>query len=233
MSKNTEPFAGFEPPTYTQIPNNFFTELLPKIDTLAEMKTTLIAMFRTFGFHRERAQLSERYLVRATGLKHRGSARVGLNMACQRKTLRRIEKATKSEAAIYEVVIADKSQAVVLEKGRNPKPKQMKLAALLEGEKSPHQEMILTLAFVMGVDANLNAGKIVRTASDLRKAGYTALQVLSCYGEGGWWYKEDWRGKKGEHPTLSAIRETIQEASKNGGEGAGAWEKIPNYAVAR
>jgi hypothetical protein len=56
-----------ESPNYTQVPNVILDVDLPDMG-LAELKVTLAAVRYTFGFHRERAKLSIRFLSTATGL---------------------------------------------------------------------------------------------------------------------------------------------------------------------
>lgn len=46
----------------------------------------------------------------------------------------------------------------------------------------------------------------------LFQAGYNAGQVDKCYSPGGFWYEADWRGKKGQPPTVKDILTTIGAA---------------------
>lgn len=50
--------------------------------------------------------------------------------------------------------------------------------------------------------------------------GYTPEDVLRCYGEGGWWYKHDWRGKSGDRPTPEKIQATLAVAVEESDKGA-------------
>ena len=52
-----EPFAGFELPYYTQIPDQLFDALLPDLSG-AELKVLLYIMRRTFGFKRDADDIS-------------------------------------------------------------------------------------------------------------------------------------------------------------------------------
>ena len=73
--------------------------------------------------------------------------------------------------------------------------------------------MVGALASVTGRDVRLNSKKLATSAADLVRAGYTPGQVSKFYGEGqSWWYRSDWRGGRGQKPTLAAINETIQAA---------------------
>ena len=51
------PFRGFRSPTYTQVPDELFDELLPELSG-AELKVLLYIIRRTFGFKRDRDSIS-------------------------------------------------------------------------------------------------------------------------------------------------------------------------------
>ncbi len=79
------------------------------------------------------------------------------------------------------------------------------------------KKMVTALGVVTESDERLNLRILSTTASKLVKAGYTPDQILEYYGgsngqDKSWWYKSDWRGKKGERPTIRAINETIRAA---------------------
>jgi hypothetical protein len=62
-------------------------------------------------------------------------------------------------------------------------------------------------------------GKIGSIVSQLIKAGYTADQVRRYYGEGGWWYCVDWRGRDRHQPPQEGdIYKTIFRAKSDMGE---------------
>lgn len=71
------------------------------------------------------------------------------------------------------------------------------------------QVMVGELAKVTGFDLHLHGGRLGRSASKLVKAGYLPETVERAYCKEGWWYKNDWRGLKGEMPTPEQIVETI------------------------
>jgi len=52
--------------------------------------------------------------------------------------------------------------------------------------------------------------RVFRRADELIRASTqpTAELILALYGPGGWWYSNDWRGKRGDRPTLENILET-------------------------
>jgi len=65
------------------------------------------------------------------------------------------------------------------------------------------------LAEVCVMDKKLRYGRIAKTGKELWEAGYTPVQIKDIYSTGGKWYREEWRGKKGDRPTLAAIGDTI------------------------
>lgn len=86
------------------------------------------------------------------------------------------------------------------------------------------EAMTAAITEVTGIDARLNWTKengdgVGDVAYALVKAGYDADQVRRHYSQqpvaGAWnWYEKDWRGKKGEAPSLRGIRETIAGATQ-------------------
>lgn len=81
------------------------------------------------------------------------------------------------------------------------------------------------LCEVCKLDVGLSKGKAGSFAKRFRKAGYTLDEIRDFYGDGGWWYKHDFRGKKGEPPTLALIHETIRRAREfRPGDGSPAAE---------
>jgi hypothetical protein len=99
-------FHGFQSPNYTETPNEFFDDLLAKIDKLCELKVTLAAFRQTFGWHRTEAELSIGFLERATHLS-RTSVREGIALAVERGTMVKVREETNNDGAIYAVVVSD------------------------------------------------------------------------------------------------------------------------------
>jgi len=66
------------------------------------------------------------------------------------------------------------------------------------------------LTEVCVLDGKLKATQIGRTAKQLADAGYTAQQVVHF---GQWWRVNDWRGKKGNPPTLPQVVELIKQST--------------------
>ena len=67
---------------------------------------------------------------------------------------------------------------------------------------------------VTGMDIKIktNAGRLAKRGKELLAAGYTPEQVEQLYSPGGWWYREDWRGQKGNPPKPENVGETIKTA---------------------
>jgi len=62
------------------------------------------------------------------------------------------------------------------------------------------------LSDVTGMDITKNRGRLFKEAKDYKDE--EVEDILQIYGPGGAWYSDDWRGKKGDRPKLSDIRET-------------------------
>jgi hypothetical protein len=81
-----------------------------------------------------------------------------------------------------------------------------------EGEKKPPStrrnlfSIAKALSDVTGMDITKNRGRLFKEAKDYKDE--EVEDILQIYGPGGAWYSDDWRGKKGERPKLSDIRET-------------------------
>lgn len=74
-----------------------------------------------------------------------------------------------------------------------------------ERQPTPQWLMMQALSAVTGFDLKLNKGRIGASATKLIKAGYSPEFVQREFSRGGWWYREDWRGKKGERPSSPEI----------------------------
>jgi hypothetical protein len=96
--------------------------------------------------------------------------------------------------------------------------KQVKIQDSPPTPKQPslQREMVGAIAQVCIMDLKIrrNAGRIARIAKELLKAGYIPEQIVKHYSPGGWWYLNDWRGKKNQPPTPEQLIDTIQKATK-------------------
>ncbi|HEB28225.1 MAG TPA: hypothetical protein ENI05_10685 [Porticoccus sp.] len=77
-------------------------------------------------------------------------------------------------------------------------------------------EMKAAILTVTKMPAWSKNGKVDALAENLIGDGRDASIVLKEYRRGGWWYECDWRGKKGQKPTLFSIGETINVAVEEG-----------------
>lgn len=76
---------------------------------------------------------------------------------------------------------------------------------------TPQQAMVQALANVMEVDEYLEGARLGKLASALRKGRYTPAVIRAAYSRDGPYYREDWRGQKGQAPNERAIRETVMK----------------------
>jgi DNA replication protein len=146
-------FSGFPPKSkFTPIPNIFFSEVLPQIDDLAELKVTLHiiwALYQKRGYPRYVTYgelLSDPTLMK--GIEDQGSApeilRRALNQAVSRGTLLHLTLERKGEAHdLYFVnTEADRTAVARIESG------ELETGALVKAEPyqiSPEQPNIFTL----------------------------------------------------------------------------------------
>ena len=80
---------------------------------------------------------------------------------------------------------------------------------------TPAQAWVDALCQVLGWNYQIrsNAGRAARLGKEVREAGGTVDELIAHYGQvdsGGawWWYRDDWRGRKGQRPTVTGITET-------------------------
>lgn len=78
-----------------------------------------------------------------------------------------------------------------------------------QGERHPSHiyEVAMALSTVTGMPFDKNRGRLFREAK-IYKTPEELAQLIHDYSPGGPWYKQDWRGKKGEKPNTSSVRET-------------------------
>lgn len=72
------------------------------------------------------------------------------------------------------------------------------------------QLMVQVLEEVTGLAAALNGSRLGRAATQLIKANIPRESIQDIYRKpGGWWYKYDWRGQRGQQPTPEQVIETV------------------------
>ena len=69
--------------------------------------------------------------------------------------------------------------------------------------------MFGAIAQVCQLDSKLKRGQIAKNAKNLLAAGYTPEQVLIFPV---WWTANDWRGKRGDVPTIGQLLEKIKQS---------------------
>jgi len=84
-----------------------------------------------------------------------------------------------------------------------------------ERKPNPVWLMAEAVAEVCQLDLNLKnvKGKVMNFSKQLVSGQYTPEQVREYYKRGGWWYRQDWRGKKGDLPQPHSILNTIKQAA--------------------
>lgn len=100
----------YQPPNYTQAPNQFYDEVMPEIDTLAEMKITDAIIRQTFGWHRSTAKLSITRLMKLTGLSREATIN-GTEAALKRGWIQRRASGNSFE---YFLTVAEDKQSNAL-----------------------------------------------------------------------------------------------------------------------
>ena len=121
------------------------------------------------------------------------------------------------ETTVYEVP-GDKTNQGTKTTGGLPtdgKPADIVSTDLKSTELTPHEiklyPLVDSLAKVCLMDGRLNYNTIKKPAGRLLKAGYTAADIERAFGENSDWYKSDWRGQKGQAPTLRQVEEGIKK----------------------
>jgi hypothetical protein len=84
-------------------------------------------------------------------------------------------------------------------------------------KENPNYAMAQALSEVTGMNLRANEGRIFKNAKELLKVtGIMPEDIRRDYGEGGDWYRCDWRGKQGEKPTPEMVRATLGNLNRNG-----------------
>lgn len=74
-----------------------------------------------------------------------------------------------------------------------------------------------SLSEVTGISFEANRPRMFKEAKELSKDITATAEKIKCdYGSGGLWYQVDWRGKKGQPPTLAQVRSTFGSLKLNG-----------------
>lgn len=100
--------------------------------------------------------------------------------------------------------------------GESSKTKESSIDSRLKssnGRKLTQSQLwVKVLCEICKMDPDVMAGRVAKRAKNLRDAGYTLEQIERLYAKGGWWYRYDFRGKKGQPPVPEQIEKTILRA---------------------
>jgi len=125
-------FRGFSKPTYTQVPDELFDELMPRLSE-SELKVLLYVVRRTFGFKKDSDNISLKQMVEGirtrdgrqldsgTGLSRPGVTK-GVKGLVQKDVLIAIRNSSKDrgdEPTTYSLRFADPVEAVLRGGGNN------------------------------------------------------------------------------------------------------------------
>lgn len=78
---------------------------------------------------------------------------------------------------------------------------------------SAHQEMFGLLCVITRKDPKTMRSRIGKLGKQLKDAGYTLEDLQNAYGPDGTWWTDDWRGKKGQEPTMAQVLSEIGKYS--------------------
>lgn len=75
------------------------------------------------------------------------------------------------------------------------------------------QAWVRLICDITGWNDKLNGPRAGKFAKSLRQAGATLAELEAHYGQADhgaawWWYRDDWRGKRGQRPSQAGITET-------------------------
>lgn len=93
------------------------------------------------------------------------------------------------------------------------KPREPKVTSVPPDANNYHREMFTALATLCVLDPKVKdvRGQLNSVAKQLLDAGYTVAD-LEKYGA--WWKSQDWRGQRGDAPTLGVIPKQILQATQ-------------------
>lgn len=92
---------------------------------------------------------------------------------------------------------------------RTPRPRQRN-GRPPDPDTQERRALFAALARVCGLDQNLKRGQLNAVTKLLADNGYNAAQVTAFPP---WWGINDWRGKKGQRPTLAQLVELLPQAA--------------------
>lgn len=244
---------AINPPNYTQIPNDIFDLLKLKGTehiTESELKVVLVICRKTFGWHKVRDRISLSQLESLTGMSRQGVLN-GVNAAKKRGIILAHEVTNGIEYEVNVVNEVDQPTQTARQRSRprlgnevDPQKKQLNKEDFSAGAQIPkcrQRDLFFDkLTEITGSDPILNGSLLGKTKSQLIKANAT-LEQLDQFCS--YWYAADWRGQKGQLPTLTQITSewgkaktwegNSQSAGASTNNGEWEWATIPTGIVLR
>ena len=200
-------------PNYTQVPN-YIMDHLHEFKSEAELKVVMVIARKTFGWHKERDQISLSQLVTATGMT-RSSVVSGLEAAIEHGWIERIPDGLSFS---YAVVVQKVDQSNNQTSPENvPLPVQKvdrKVVQKLDTQKKglkketnprPRDELFDAVVEVCQANEKLNGSQVGKVAAEIKAAGFTAADV-KAFGKDWWAWKE-----RTKPPTVWKLRDTISQ----------------------
>jgi len=122
---------------------------------------------------------------------------------------------TTSETTIKNIAGEENPPAIPIAKSEEQKP-----TAREKPKGNPELfDIAKALSDVTGLPLDLNKPRLFKEAKFLSRAGITSEKILKYYSPGGPWFRNDWRGQKGDKPNTRAIRETLRSWDNDEGDG--------------
>lgn len=97
---------------FTQVPNEYYDEVLPRLTSMAEIKVVEIIMRKTYGWHKEQDQISYSQFKEATGINSNGTIQRGIEGAAE-KGLIEVIKTSENKANIYRMVYKESEEETI------------------------------------------------------------------------------------------------------------------------
>lgn len=213
---------------WSMMPNSLFDIIMGRCSG-AEWKLICAIYRKTRGWGKKTDLISLSQLQKITGLA-RSTAVVGLTNLLEKNYITKKEHGRGFKYGLnadYE--ITDSPKIIPLDSPKiepldSPKIEHTKDTVkynVKEGEaslKSTDQKQpakdLFAMAFILseitGMSLQPNKGRLFKAAKTLYKDDrVTPDKILQDYSPGGAWYQYDWRGRKGERPTLGNITMTV------------------------
>lgn len=213
------PFSGQS--GFTVFDNVILDYIMPGLSNTA-WKVLCYVIRKTIGWHKESDQLSYTRIMAGTGISSRSTISKALTdleakgfiivtRSDDQETANSYQLNTALEIEVPDAPSPKNGLPPSPENGLPPSPKNGHTKERHTKQKLPTRVLVINaISEATGMSATLNYDEIAALADDLIASGYTYQQIAAVYAANGYWFKHDWRGKKGELPDFKAIRETIR-----------------------